>query len=322
MPETERFMGVLLRRVGVSTAAVVLTLAWSGQAFAEPAADAPARLVDQGWWWVAQTGSTPPPPGVPADGLDVGQGPDGATAVSAVRIASGRAPGRVLLELPVAQETPAGVATLQACGSAVTWKPVQAGELKDAPLADCAALSLPLRRSDDGSRWSVDVSAFLQPDSTVSISVLPLPQPAAGLPVPVPSAFDVAFGAPRLVVTPATAATPPAPTPGPVRTPAPDPVFAAGPAQVLGLIAGLPPRAGVAERPVTPTAPVLAAPPVAFTPVLVPPSTVDGPLDPRRWPTLFFGLPMLGLVGGLLASSGRRRHVRQALLLGRPKQLA
>ena len=187
----------------------VLLLATALAVMLQPANAAEAEAV--GWWWRAQTGlvvDVPPPPTAPAGGMVVSAGPDGPTAVGAVRFLLGSGEQARLLRLDV--EGTLGTPTLLACPSAVQWAPVEAGRWEARPALACDLAQSPGVANEDGTAWSFDVSAFAV-DGVLDVVVLPdAPEGEVR-----PDAFEVRFAP---LADDALSLAPPDPVSGPNAT--------------------------------------------------------------------------------------------------------
>lgn len=184
---------------------------------------APARAADTeavGWWWRAQAGlvvEVPPPPNAPAGGMVVSAGPDGPTAVGAVRWILD--PGEEARMLRLDVEGSLGTPTLLACPSAIRWAPAEAGRWESRPTLACDLAQSSGLANEDGTAWSFDVTGFAQA-GVLDVVVLPdVPEGEVR-----PDAFEVRFAAPgddALTVAPSS------PEPDPVGSepsqPGPDP---------------------------------------------------------------------------------------------------
>ena len=146
-------------------------------------APGPASAVDaveSGWWSRGNGGGVPPPPGAPADGLQVAADPVGPSAVAAVRFTLGPGEANPVLALTLDAADNPGSATLTACRAKAHWTPAQAGPWSSRPDDDCGAgvvtgavsadqksATFDLRPLVDGS-GVVDVVLFTQPGAPPS----------------------------------------------------------------------------------------------------------------------------------------------------------
>jgi hypothetical protein len=122
------------------------------------------KLDDHGWWWAMQTGliDLPAPPSVPEDGLLVGNGVDGPTAVAGVRyeVDEDDAMGATLV-LEVAQEQGGEIAGIRACPAIARWRGAQAGTWEHRPTSDCDEAEVSGQRDEEGETWSFDLAPFV-----------------------------------------------------------------------------------------------------------------------------------------------------------------
>jgi hypothetical protein len=153
-----------------------------------------AATIETGWWWRANTGSSPETPAVPvvpapqvtlpADppappnppntdgGLQVAALPDGALAVAAVRVDQ----ELTSLTLRVAPNGDANgdQAKLVACAAATPWKPAAGGKWADKPVVACDLIngggSVAGVRATDGS-WTFPVAPIADNGKTDVVSV-------------------------------------------------------------------------------------------------------------------------------------------------------
>jgi hypothetical protein len=95
--------------------------------------------VDSGWWSRGNGGGVPPPPGAPADGLQVAADPVGPSAVAAVRFTLAPGEANPVLALTVATAGNPTSATLTACRAKARWTAAQAGPWSSRPDYDCGA---------------------------------------------------------------------------------------------------------------------------------------------------------------------------------------
>lgn len=167
-----------------------------------------AELQDAGWWWRANPGQasvtppglpeaglpasppeTPAPPDVPEGGLVVEQGPDGATAVSAIRFDVGDASAPVL-ELQTASTQ--GVPALQACPAATVWSGTDAGRWDGRPQAACdpddGGASVTGEEGEEG-RWTFDLMTLVGDGGILDVVILPAPG-EAGVAPPFRAVFE------------------------------------------------------------------------------------------------------------------------------------
>ncbi|HUR49337.1 MAG TPA: hypothetical protein VMY88_07425 [Acidimicrobiales bacterium] len=135
-----------------------------------------AQLNTAGWWWRAQTGTValPPPPHVPANGLSVGNAPDGPSAVAALRFALDVDEIDPVLTLTTAEEFASGAVGLVACPSGSPWFGIQAGNWDDRPEAKCDAATVIGVTSPDGTGWTFPLSAVYS-DGLLDVVILPAP---------------------------------------------------------------------------------------------------------------------------------------------------
>ena len=126
--------------------------------------DTGPRLDDHGWWWAMQTGliELPAPPSVPEDGLLVGNGIDGPTAIAGIRyeLDEDDAMGATLV-LDVADEQGGEVAGIRACAAIARWRGAQAGAWEHRPSSDCDEAEVSGQRDEDGETWSFDLTPFV-----------------------------------------------------------------------------------------------------------------------------------------------------------------
>lgn len=167
-----------------------------------PAASLAAELETHGWWWQPQTGqgpALPRPPHVPAEGLAVGRGVSGPTAVSAVRFSVASSEAAASLSLAVAEVVPGSTVSLVACPATATWFGTQAGTWGTRPPSDCARGAAAGRPSPDGAAWNFDLSPI---GGVTDVVIQPAPG-EAGL-------FEISFDPPTagsLITSPKGAAT-------------------------------------------------------------------------------------------------------------------
>jgi hypothetical protein len=216
-----------------------------------------ATLDAVGWWWRAQTGllvDVPPPPNAPEGGLVVSAGPDGATAVAALRFGLGPDDQPVTLNLEVADSI--GTPTVLACPATLRWRPVEAGRWDARPTVDCEQAQASGDPSEDGATWTFDVTGF----ATGSVlDVVLLPDVVEG--EVRPSAFEISYAPPdEGALTLAPPPADPGPGPGPGEEdfrPEPTAFAPPPPPPPGGFVA--PPPASPTEAP-TPGPPVVAEP--------------------------------------------------------------
>jgi hypothetical protein len=126
--------------------------------------DTGAELDDHGWWWAMQTGliELPAPPSVPEDGLLVGNGIDGPTAIAGIRyeLDEDDAAGATLV-LEVADEQGGEVAGIRACAAIARWRGAQAGTWEHRPGSDCDEAEVSGQRDEDGATWTFDLTPFV-----------------------------------------------------------------------------------------------------------------------------------------------------------------
>ncbi len=197
-----------------------------------------AATIETGWWWKANTGTSPEAPALPvvpapnvtlpvappappvppnADaGLQVAALQDGAFSVAAVRVDQ----ELTSITLRVAPNGDANGmnAKLVACTAVTAWKPVAGGEWDTKPVVACDLIngggSVAGIRSPDGSSWTFPV-APLADDGKTDVVIVPLATSdlAPGFATP----FQLVFVPPTasdLVVA--------APAPGEAGTPSDD----------------------------------------------------------------------------------------------------
>jgi hypothetical protein len=211
--------------IAAMAATVVAAGAWPVPAIA----DVPVSAV--GWWTNAAVKPSPP-----NGGIAVSIDPSGSTSTAAIRINTGAGGvSRATLQLTEASGEGQQVATLQACAADNSWKPVQGGNLSDAPKASCTT-SVQLARSASGV-WQADIYPLLSGQTgSVSIAIVPGPPPS-GLPAGV---FQLDFQPPVVQgeVVAATNTAPAAPlTSAPQSSPGGSPASApaaAAPAPAAG----------------------------------------------------------------------------------------
>lgn len=133
-----------------------------------------ASLTTAGWWWRAQTGAVglPPPPHVPANGLSVGNAPDGPSAVAATRFALSGDESSPVLTLTVAEQFASGAVGLVACPAGSPWFGAQAGNWEDRPEARCDSAAINGVTSADGTSWTF-VLAGMGAEGAVDVVILP-----------------------------------------------------------------------------------------------------------------------------------------------------
>ena len=155
-----------LRGLAASVAIALALHAWTPPSGA-------ANLVTAGWWWRAQTGTVglPPPPHVPENGLAVGNGPNGPSAVAAVRFSLQAGEIESVLTLVVAELFAAGNLGLVACPAGSPWFGIQAGAWEERPEAAC---SVPISgvEAEDGTSWKFGLSG-LSGGGLVDVVILP-----------------------------------------------------------------------------------------------------------------------------------------------------
>jgi hypothetical protein len=148
-----------------------------------------SELHDHGWWWRAQTGvlvDLPPPPYVPEDGLVVGNGPDGPTAIAAVRYRLSEDETEPTLVLRVHDERGAEP-SIVACPIAEVWFGDRAGRWEDVPAHDCEATAVVGTPDEDGETWAFALNTLVR-GSAIDV-VLRVPEGTATM-------FEVVFEAP------------------------------------------------------------------------------------------------------------------------------
>lgn len=206
---------------------------------AASASAASATITEVGWW------TRDPAAAAPDGGLAVGNAPDGALTVAAVRIQvpTGRA-GTVTLTLVEADSVAPLGAGVRACVTRSPWVAATGGSFDEAPAPACDAGSALLTRADDGS-WKGDISALVTSGSS-SASVVIVPDDGA------PAAFKLSFDPPALSSSGAAEPAPPATSPVTTTTAPPAPASPSPPAGPSTLSLTAP--AATAEEP-TPAAP-------------------------------------------------------------------
>lgn len=147
-----------------------------------------AELEDAGWWWYLQTGvvDLPPPPSVPEDGLMVGNGADGSTAVAAVRyLLEDDDISGATLTLEVASEQGGEAAGIRACPAIARWRGAQAGAWEQRPGSDCEEGEVAGTRDEDGETWTFEL-APLADNGMINVILQPgaleAPEEAEGSP--------------------------------------------------------------------------------------------------------------------------------------------
>jgi hypothetical protein len=221
--------------------------------FASPSyADAPSA---QGWWNAANMGlmQPPNPPDVPPDGLLLQGGLDEPSAYGALLFTLPADATGASLTLDVASSATQATA-VQACPAKPGWKPVQGGQLADAPAYDCAR-SVGAVLSADGKQLQFrDVTGLATTEGVLSIALVPGDSDRVALSKPSATALTVQQGGTTTVAPPPPVAPPPADS---------GPITAAPP-----VTAGVP-IVPAAPAPVQQQVPPAVAPPVAnpVTPV-------------------------------------------------------
>ena len=235
------------------------------------AADAPGR---QGWWNLAHQGVQPPtPPDVPADGLLVQGGPNGPSAVAALRFDVPPGSGVTGLRLVVAGSAPQA-SGVRACPAAPVWKAAQNGPWADLPAYDCTTSVVGVLSGTE--LVFTGVGRLVSDAGVLSIAVVPGQTDRVSLAKPGAAALTVT--APAAASAPAPAATGPVAQPGPPAAPAAAPAAAPPPAP------GVPVPASLALPPVPP-APLSSAAPV----VVAPPAPPVAAALPAAAPRAFAG---------------------------------
>ena len=189
--------------LGVLLAFGLATHGWTAPAGA-------ASLQTAGWWWRAQTGAfgLPPPPHVPENGLAVGNGADGPTAISALRFTLDADEINPVLELVVAENLSGDGVALVACPATSQWFGTQAGNWAERPEAACPPGAAEGVASPDATSWTFELGR-LHADAPVDVVILPAEASAP---------FEVSFEPPgpnSLRTTRATASSDPEPPPSP-----------------------------------------------------------------------------------------------------------
>lgn len=147
-------------RKRIAVLGVLAALVWA----AAPAEGGGSELDGAGWWWRAQTGlvEAPPPPSVPEDGLMVGNGPDGATAIAGVRYElEDEDATSATLTLEVADDQGGEAAAITACPAIARWRGAQAGTWEQRPTADCDGVAVAGVRDEDGESWTFDLGLLI-----------------------------------------------------------------------------------------------------------------------------------------------------------------
>lgn len=156
-----------------------------------------AATIETGWWWKANTGSSPETPAVPVvpappivlpaeppappapptaeGGLQVAALPDGAFAVAAVRV-DAELTSLTLRVMPNGDAN--GMqAKLVACAAVTPWQPVVAGRWDAKPVVACDLIngggSVAGIRSDDGTSWTFPVAPIAAEGKT-DVVIVPL----------------------------------------------------------------------------------------------------------------------------------------------------
>lgn len=275
-----------------------------------PATSSAATYETHGWWWRAQTGllgaELPPPPDVPEDGLLVERGPDGATAVAAVRFGLSEGETDPVLELTVASGESTG-AVIAACPTRrAGWPGEQAGRWDAAPGWDCEAGRVDGVPSDDGSTWSWALAPLVGEGGVISVALVDGTS----------NTFHLAFEAPTDTSLRTTTAPPP---PGPPpSSPPPPPAESTSASSSSG--AFQPPHASSSGAPGStpfaieegPGAPVPSEPPPEVAPPAQPatsavPVAISPPGAPQTegLPPLAFVL--MGAIGTLIVTDVAER---------------
>ena len=159
-----------MRGARLLVAGLTLAVALHGWTAPSGAAD----LTTAGWWWRAQTGAVglPPPPHVPANGLAVGNAPDGPSAVAAVRFSLQAGETEPVLTLVVAEVFAPGSIGLAACPAAAPWFGTQAGTWEERPEAACTVGTVNGVESADGTAWAFPLSGVYS-DGLLDVVILP-----------------------------------------------------------------------------------------------------------------------------------------------------
>lgn len=217
-------------------------------ALALPAPAAAAELDRRGWWWRPQTGviDVPPPPGTPDGGLVVSRGPDGATAVAAVRYALRAGETPLQLRLDVADDLGGAGATIVACPAGTSWRAADAGNWNNRPRPSCQRGQASGSAAADGTSWLFPVAALAR-DGVLDVVLAPGEGSAT---------FQLVFEAPtRASLTTRTSAPQPSPssTVRPTPTPSSEPPVVVDPGDPDPALPPVLPPVGV-------TSPAVAAP--------------------------------------------------------------
>jgi hypothetical protein len=197
-----------------------------------------AATIESGWWWKANTGTSPEVPAVPVvpapqvtlpvappappvppnaeGGLQVAALQDGAFAVAAVRVDA----ELTSITLRVAPNGDANGmnAKLVACTAVTPWTPVAGGEWDTKPVVACDLIngggSVAGIRSQDGSSWTFPV-APLADDGKTDVVIVPLSTSdvAAGVATPFQLVFVPPTSNDLVIDTSATPATDESATP-------------------------------------------------------------------------------------------------------------
>lgn len=139
--------------------------------------------VESGWWSRGNGGGVPPPPGAPADGLQVAADPVGPSAVAAVRftLAPGEANPVLALTLDAADNPTA--ATLTACRAKAHWTVAQAGPWSSRPDYDCGAGVVAGAVSADQKTATFDLRPLVDDGGVVDVVLFTQPGAApSGVP--------------------------------------------------------------------------------------------------------------------------------------------
>jgi hypothetical protein len=175
----------------------VLVLVAGAASLAMTVVPGPASAVDaveSGWWSRGNGGGVPPPPGAPADGLQVAADPVGPSAVAAVRftLASGEANPVLALTLDTADDPAA--ATLTACRAKARWTAAQAGPWSSRPDYDCGAGVVAGAVSADQKTATFDLGPLVDDAGVVDVVLFTQPgPPPSGVPASPVSAGVVNF---------------------------------------------------------------------------------------------------------------------------------
>ncbi len=183
------------RRSSTGLLAASLVLPIAAMLSDAPPAAAAEPVVEVGWW------TRSPSQSAPEGGFAVAAGPDGPATVAAIRVTSS---GLSSVSV-VAVETGGlnqGLAAVQACTTTVTWAPTAAGELAEAPEADCEAGSVDFTRDAGAMRWAGDLTPLIRDGA---LSVVLVPGEASGAAV---IGFDVQFAVPQVAATSGEPETP------------------------------------------------------------------------------------------------------------------